>query len=86
MLVFCKFVTMDIQAEKYKLIEWITSLKDISLINHLKAVREAVTNDWWDELTQEERKGIEEGIQDIEEGRVYQHKEVMAEFRKRVGL
>lgn len=37
---------MDIQAEKYKLIEWITSLKDVSLINRLKAVRDEAANDW----------------------------------------
>ncbi len=77
---------MDIQAEKYKLIEWITSLKDISLINRLKTVREEASKDWWNELSQEEREGIEQGLQDVKEGRIHSHEEVMAEFKKRVGL
>lgn len=77
---------MDIQAEKYKLIEWITSLKDISLINRLKTVKEEASKDWWDDLSQEERESVEQGLRDIKEGRVHSHEEVMAKFKKRVGL
>ncbi len=77
---------MDIQAEKNKLIDWIASLSDLSVINQLKSVREETSKDWWDDLSKEEKEGIEQGLKDVEEGRVYPHEQVMSEFKKRVGL
>lgn len=77
---------MDIQAEKNKLINWIASLSDLSVINRLKSVREETSKDWWDDLSKEEKEGIEQGLKDVEEGRVYPHKQVMSELKKRVGL
>ena len=77
---------MDIQAEKNKLIDWIASLSDLSVINRLKSVREETSKDWWDDLSKEEKEGIEQGLKDVEGGRVYPHEQVMSEFKKRVGL
>ncbi|MCX2679418.1 hypothetical protein OOZ15_05635 [Galbibacter sp. EGI 63066] len=77
---------MDVQAEKNRLIEWIASLNDISTINLLKYLRDSTSKDWWDELSKEEKEGIQQGLKDIEEGRVRSHEEVMSDIKKRVGL
>ena len=44
---------MDIQAEKLKLIEWLLSLKDHSIIEKLNFFKENVSekNDWWETLS-----------------------------------
>ena len=77
---------MDISAEKNKLIEWITSLHDVSILDHLKSIKENTSKDWWTELPSDVKKSIEEGIKDAEEGRVTPHDDVMRKFKKRVNL
>ncbi len=61
---------MNIQAEKLSLIEWISTLKDTSVIDKLLKLRDdyTSTNDWWNELKQEELDSIERGLKDFEEG------------------
>lgn len=78
---------MDIQLEKYKIIEWITSLKDKTMISRLKSLKEETKDeDWWDELSSAEKEGIQKGLQDIEDGNTISPKEVMNQLKKRVGL
>ncbi|NLL27318.1 MAG: hypothetical protein GX259_00830 [Bacteroidales bacterium] len=71
---------MDIQAKKYLLIEWITSLSDSSLIDKLMQIAEK--SDWWDEISDEERNSIEKGLKDISDGRVISHSDVMKRYEK----
>lgn len=78
---------MDIQLEKYKIIEWITSLKDKTMISRLKSLKEETKDeDWWDELSSAEKEGIQKGLQDIEDGNTISHEKVMKKLKKRVGL
>ncbi len=78
---------MDVQLEKYKIIEWITSLKDVSVIKRLKSLQEeSQDEDWWDTLSAAEKEGIQKGLQDIEDGNTISHEEVMNQLKKRVGL
>ncbi|HPX75755.1 MAG TPA: hypothetical protein PLW77_04145 [Bacteroidales bacterium] len=65
---------MDIHAKKYQLIEWITNISDIKLIDKLMKI--AKKTDWWNEISEAERASIERGLKDIEENRVFDHSEV----------
>jgi len=71
---------MDIQAKKYQLIEWITNISDSALIE--KLIKIAEKTDWWDEISEAERKSIERGLKDIEENRVVDHAELMKKYEK----
>ena len=75
---------MDIQAEKLKLIEWLTTLTDQSLIEKLKFLKDNFSNktDWWETLSEDVKNSIDEGIKDIEEGRTIPHSEVMKKYGK----
>jgi predicted transcriptional regulator len=75
---------MDIQAEKLRLIEWISRINDKSLIAKLKKMQSDYigSTDWWDELNQEEKDSIERGLKDIEEGRVHSHETVQKIYGK----
>lgn len=75
---------MDIQTEKQNLMEWISKLEDESIIEDIKSLKENSTNrkDWWDDLSEAEKKGIEEGLRDIEEGRTYTYEQVKDEVKK----
>jgi len=75
---------MRLEAIKLELIEWLAKLEDNDTINYLKIVKDSKIskNDWWDDLTEEQKQGIQRGLKDIEEGRVVTHEEV----KKKYGL
>lgn len=74
---------MGFETIKLELIEWLTNMEDEATIEYLKAVKDAKTEkDWWEELTPEQKSGIERGLKDIDEGRVTSHEEI----KKRLGL
>lgn len=56
----------------------------MELLRSLKFVKVKKTGDWYDELSEEAKKSIDEGLDDIKNGRVYPHDEVMAEARKKL--
>lgn len=69
---------------KLELIEWLLKLNDIDVLNYLKVVKDSKSNekDWWNDLTEQQKLGIQRGLQDIDEGRVVTHKDV----KKKYGL
>ncbi len=69
---------MGHDAIKLELIEWLTKLDDEETIQYLKVVKDSKTTgeDWWDDLTQEEKNSIELGLKDVEAGRVISHEDV----------
>lgn len=74
---------MNGEIEKLKLIEWIIRLKDDSIVEKLKMLKEhQKQTDWWDEITEEEKASIEKGLEDIKAGRVIPHDKVKKEYEK----
>jgi len=74
---------MNIEREKLKLIEWISNLKDDSIIERIKILKEnQLVRDWWDEISEEEKTAIEKGLEDIKAGRVIPQKDVRKEYAK----
>ncbi len=75
---------MNIQTEKLELIEWISKLKDTSVIDRLREIKNAhkASDDWWNELDEEERASIERGLKDIKEGRTHPHETARKIYEK----
>ncbi|MCF6332253.1 MAG: hypothetical protein L3J11_03135 [Draconibacterium sp.] len=73
---------MGHDAIKLELIEWLSRLEDEDTIEYLKVVKDSKTDkhDWWNDLTLEQKKGIDRGLKDIEEGRVVSHEEVRLKY------
>ena len=69
---------------KLELIEWLTHLEDDDTIKYLKIVKDSRESgkDWWDELSESQKQGIERGLIDIDEGKVTSHDQV----KKKYGL
>ncbi|WP_445748122.1 hypothetical protein [Polaribacter sp.] len=79
---------MDIQLEKYKLIEWLTSVNDESIIATLKTIKSnfSETNDWDSSISENEKLLIEKGLKDIEEGNLLTHEQVMIGIKEKYNL
>lgn len=73
---------MDIQLEKYKLVEWLINLRDESTILKLKNLQKTESSQWSKEISETEKSLIEVGLKDLEEGNIYTHKEVTEEIKK----
>ena len=62
---------MSTDAIKLELIQWLSRLDDPGLLTSLLQFKKANdAADWYDELTDDQRKAITEGEEDIRAGRV----------------
>ena len=71
-----KKLTINIEENKYLFfLELIKSMDFVSIENE---------DDWYGNLSFSEKKNIQKGIDDIENGRVFSHNEVMTLAKKRI--
>ena len=77
-----KAAIMGHEALKLELIEWLTHLNDDDTITYLKIVKDSSEkgSDWWQDLTIEQKDGIERGLKDIDAGRVTPHDQVRDKY------
>jgi len=56
---------------------------DVKTVKMIHAMLEAdQENDWWDDLGSAEKKSIETGLKEADEGKVISHETVMKKYRK----
>lgn len=77
---------MDIQLEKYKLLEWLIGLKDEHVISKVIEVKNQNKNSWSKEVSEDEKVMIKAGLKDFEDGNVFSHEQVMEEVSRTYGL
>jgi hypothetical protein len=71
-----KKITINIEENKYSFfLELIKSMDFVSIENE---------EDWYENLSFSEKKNIQKGIDDIENGKVFSHNEVMTLAKKRI--
>lgn len=76
---------MNLQALKLELIEWISRIQDQSTLENLLNIKDSSNDkDWWDELTESQRKEIEKGIADHENGRILTNQEFWSKHGKEI--
>jgi hypothetical protein len=61
----------EINGIKLNLIAWINQLSDTELITFLDGIRVSkAKNDWWDELSDKQKKHVLAGIKDADTGKL----------------
>jgi hypothetical protein len=74
---------MNMKSEKEKLIDWIRTVDDETIIEKLKLVKDSnAENGWWEELSDAEIASIERGLADAKAGRIIPHEEVKKRYEK----
>lgn len=66
---------MSIQDKKIELIQWLATVDDPSVLDRIMELREKEKADWWKELSEEEKKSIEKGIEEANSGKLESHSE-----------
>ena len=72
---------MDIQSTKMNLINWLSTIQDPEVLNQLMLIKSG--QDWWNEISEEERSAIDEGILELDQGKGIPHEEVMNKMREK---
>lgn len=72
----------DLQNRKLELIQWLSTLNDESIIEEIIKLREKERVDWWEEISLEEQKSIELGINDADAGKLKPHSEARKLYEK----
>ena len=73
---------LSLENKKIELIQWLSTLNDKSLIDKLMKLREKEKTDWWNEISADEKKSIEKGIQDADNGKLTSHTAVKGLYEK----
>jgi hypothetical protein len=60
---------IELQYIKLELIQWLASLNDTKTTERLLSIRKESQDDFWDELTGDEKALIEKGIGQLDEGK-----------------
>jgi len=68
--------------EKLELIQWLSTLEDTSIIKKLTQFRKEETKDWWNSISDEEKKSIEKGISEADQNDVKLHSEARKLYEK----
>jgi len=71
---------MNVETLRLQIINEITDLKDVKILNQIKAVLTKNEKDWWDELSTEEKASLDAGIDQIKKGQILSHNEVKKRF------
>ena len=75
-------VDFNIESKKLALIQWRTSLNDVSMIDKILELKQKETKDWWNETSDEEKESIEKGLSDAESGNLKPHSEIRKKYEK----
>jgi thiamine pyrophosphate-dependent acetolactate synthase large subunit-like protein len=73
---------MNIQAKKLELVQLILNTEKPSILEKVESLlRKETTSDWWDEISDEERAAIQEGLYQLDRGEGIPHEKVMEEIK-----
>ena len=75
---------MDIKTLKIDLIHWLTELEDVNTLKQLQALKENL--DWWENISEEERLAVDEGLAQLDRGEGIPHEQVMKSMREKYNL
>lgn len=68
--------------KKIELIQWLSTIEDVSILNKIMDLRKKESKDWWNSISENEKKSIEVGLKDAEEGKLNNHSQARKLYEK----
>ena len=72
----------NIERTKLGLIQWLTSLNVVSIIDKILGLKNKESKEWWDETSDEEKESIEKGLEDDNSGKLKPDSEIRKKYEK----
>ena len=73
--------TLAIESKKIQLIQMISQVYNSELLREIENVILSSKSDWWNIISNSEKKVIEEGLEDYKKGKLLSHGEVMSKIK-----
>jgi hypothetical protein len=73
---------LNFQNKKIELIQWLSTINDVSLIEKLVKIREKEQTDWWNEISAAEKESIEKGLFEADNGKLTSHSNAKKIYEK----
>jgi hypothetical protein len=64
---------VNIQERKLELIQWLSTVDDLSVIDRIADLKSEEDRKSWDEVSEGERESVLKGLQDAEAGKLHPH-------------
>ncbi len=64
---------LNIQSKKLELIQWLSTIEDLSVLNKIIDLKKQENKDWWNLISDNEKQSIEKGLQDADAGKLNSH-------------
>ncbi len=78
---------MDLHAKKLEVVQLILNTNKPKLLDMISEIlKKEVESDWWDEIDDEAKKSIEQGLAEANRGELEPHENVMKEIKAKYGL
>ena len=68
--------------KKIELIQWLSTIEDVSILNKIMELRKKESKDWWNSISENEKQSIELGLEDAKSGKLNEHSEARALYEK----
>lgn len=64
---------LNIQSKKLELIQWLSTIEDLSILNKIINLKKQENKDWWNLISENEKQSIEKGLQDADAVKLNSH-------------
>lgn len=75
-------VEINILNKKIELIQWLSNLNDLSVIEKIIEIKRQENKAWWNSISDAEKASIEKGIEDADNGKVNPHSKAKKLYEK----
>ena len=75
-------VEINILNKKLELIQWLSTVEDLNVIEKIQDLRNQENKDWWNIISEAEKTAIEQGLKDADEGKLNSHAKARELYEK----
>lgn len=71
-----------LENKKLRLIQWLSTLDNPNIIDKLLELFQNESDDWWEDIGEDEKKSIAKGLEDAKKGKLRPHSEAKKLYGK----
>ena len=76
---------LQIQNKKLELIQWLSTIEDLNILDKISdMISRERKKDWWDDISDAEKRSIEKGIAQADAGKLNPHTKARKIYGKRI--
>ena len=75
-------IKIDISSKKLELIQWLSTIENVSIIEKIMDLKKKENSDWWKNISESEKESIELGLKDAENGKLNPHSKARKLYEK----